>query len=210
LTRSARDAKGNPDPRLVVINGEPVGSKGGTFYLEFKREGIRRQEPVGAIPREALEAWRAKLAVLTGLIEPEGEPEEADRGLTIDQAIEKYLVEVDATKKKSTFRQYRQELEWFRKHCKKRYVSQLNRSDAMALFAQGRKELVDDRPLNQKTINRRVIIMLHAMRSQGAVILMKKGDWPKTIEKKVESCGVSLVMSSVKSVASWLAREMET
>jgi len=45
---------------------------------------------------------------------------------------------------------------------------------------------VDGRPLNQKTINRRVIIMLHAMRSQGAVIIMNKGDWPKTIDKKVE------------------------
>ena len=29
-------------------------------------------------------------------------------------------------------------------------------------------------------------------------------------ETSVLSCGVSLVMSSVKSVASWLAREMET
>lgn len=182
----ARDTKGNPDPRLVLVNGEPVSSKGGTFYLEFKRQGIRRQEPVGTVAREALEAWRTKCAVLTGQIEPEDEPEVAERGLTIDQAIENYLVEVEATKKKSTFRQYRQELEWFRKHCQKRCVSQLNRSDAMALFAQGRKELADGRPLNQKTINRRVIIMLHAMRSQGAMILMKKGDWPKTIEKKVE------------------------
>jgi integrase/recombinase XerD len=93
---------------------------------------------------------------------------------------------VEATKGEKTYRQYRRELEWFRKHCKKRVVSQLNRSDAMALFAQGRRELLDGKPLNQKTINRRVIIMLHAMRSQGAVITMNKGDWPKTIDKKVE------------------------
>ncbi len=182
----ARDAKGNPDPRLVLVGGEPVSSKGGTFYLDFSHHGKRRQESVGMVPRDALEAWRTKLAILTGQIESEDEPEEAERGLTIDQAIEKYLVEVEATKSKSTLRQYRPDLEWFRKHCQKRYVSQLNRSDAMALFAQGRKELAHGRPLNQKTINRRVIIMLHAMRSQGAVIVMKKGDWPKTIEKKVE------------------------
>ena len=182
----ARDAKGAPDPRLVVIDGEPTSSKGGTFYLEFKHHGKRRQESIGTVPREALEAWRTKCAVLSGLIEPEEEPEEVVSGLTIEQAIEKYLIEVQATKGVKTYRQYRNELEWFRKHSKKRYVSQLSRSDAMALFAQGRKELVDGRPLNQKTINRRVIIMLHAMRSQGAVIIMNKGDWPKTIEKKVE------------------------
>jgi integrase len=182
----ARDAKGAPDPRLVLIDGEPTSSKGGTFYLEFKHHGKRRQESIGTVPREALEAWRTKCAVLTGLIEPEDEPEVVERGLTIEQAIEKYLVEVEATKGKKTYRQYLRELEWFRKHCKKRHVSQLNRSDAMALFAQGRREVLDDKPLNQKTINRRVIIMLQAMRSQGAVITMNKGDWPKTIDKKVE------------------------
>ena len=111
----------------------------------------------------------------------------SDAGLTIGQAIENYLIEVEATKGVRTFRQYRRELAWFRSHCHKRYVSELNRGDAMRLFVQGRKEIVDGKPLNQKTINRRVIIMLHAMRSQGAVILMNKGDWPKTIEKKVES-----------------------
>jgi integrase/recombinase XerD len=182
----ARDAKGNPDPRLVLLNGEPISSKGGTFYLDFSQQGKRRQESVGTVPREALEAWRTKLAVLTGLIEPEEEPEVVERGLTIDRAIQKYLVEVEATKSKSTLRQYTRELEWFRRHCKKQYVSQLDRSDAMALFAQGRKELFHEEPLNQKTINRRVIIMLQAMRNQGAVIVMKKGDWPRTIDKKVE------------------------
>lgn len=182
----ARDAKGNPDPRLILLNGQPVSSKGGTFYLDFSQQGKRRQEPVGTAPKDALEAWRTKLAVLTGLIEPEEEPEEVPRGLTIDQAIEKYLVEVQATKSKNTYRQYCQELAWFRRLSKKRYVSDLDRSDIMALFAEGRKEQVDGRPLNQKTINRRVIIVLQAMRSQGAVIVMRKGDWPRTIEKKVE------------------------
>ena len=183
----ARDAKGNPDPRLVLLNGEPVSSKGGTFYLDFSENGKRRQQPVGTVPREALEAWRTKLAILTGQIEPDPETQETpEAGLTIDRAIENYLIEVEATKGEKTYRQYRRELEWFRTHCKKRYVSQLSRSDAMALFALGRREVLDDKPLNQKTINRRVIIMLHAMRSQGAVITMNKGDWPKTIEKKVE------------------------
>ena len=77
----ARDAKGAPDPRLVVIDGEPISSKGGTFYLEFKHHGKRRQESIGTVPREALEAWRTKCAVLSGLIEPEEEPEEVVSGL---------------------------------------------------------------------------------------------------------------------------------
>lgn len=61
----ARDAKGNPDPRLIVLNGHAVNSKGGTFYLDYKENGVRRQTAAGTIARDALEAWRTKLAVLT-------------------------------------------------------------------------------------------------------------------------------------------------
>jgi hypothetical protein len=66
-----RDAKGNPNPRLVLLDGELVGAKGGTFYLDFSEGGKRKQQPVGTVPREALEAWRTKLAILTGQIEPD-------------------------------------------------------------------------------------------------------------------------------------------
>jgi integrase len=51
----------------------------------------------------------------------------------------------------------------------------------MALFAAGRGE-----DLNQKTINKRVIVMLQAMRHAGANIQLRKGDWPRTIDKRVE------------------------
>lgn len=56
----------------------------------------------------------------------------------------------------------------------------------MKKFAQGREVRRDGKPLNQKTINHRVIIMLNAMRSRGAAITMRKGDWPKTVDKKIE------------------------
>jgi hypothetical protein len=69
--------------------------------------------------------------------------------------------------------------------CTKKYVADLDRSDVIALFTAGRNTLVDGQPLNQKTINRRVIFLRHAMRNQGATITMIKGDWPKTIDKKI-------------------------
>ena len=68
----------------------------------------------------------------------------------------------------------------------KRYVSELNRSDAMMMFAKGREERLNGQAFNQKTINKRVIIMLICMRSRGATIVMQKGDWPKTTDKKVD------------------------
>jgi integrase/recombinase XerD len=177
---------GKPNPKLILVNGEAVSSKGGTFYLDWRENGKRLTRPVGTTPREALDAWQLQSGVLAGEIEAPEEPAGKDKGLTIDTAIKQYLVEVKATKGERTFKEYRRQLVWFRQHSKKRYVSELDRSDAMKMFAQGREERVDGLPLNQKTINKRVIVMLNAMRSQGAVIQMKKGDWPKTVDKKIE------------------------
>jgi integrase len=177
---------GKPNPKLVLIGGRPVSSKGGTFYIEFRENGKRVQRPCGATPREALDAWHLQCGIRVGEIEAEEQPTRSDKGLTIDQAIERYLVDIKATKGERTYRAYRRQLSWFRERTSRRYVSELDRSDAMKMFAQGREERLKGRALNQKTINKRVIIMLNAMRSQGAVIEMKKGDWPKTIDKKVE------------------------
>ena len=177
---------GKPNPKLVLIDGEPVSSKGGVFYLDWREDGKRRTRPVGSSPREALDAWHLQCGLSNGDIEPEDESGQNGTKVTIDKAIEKYLIDIKATKGARTYKEYRHHLDWFRTRCTKRYVSELDRSDAIKMFAQGREERVDGKALNQKTINKRVMVMLGAMRSQGAVIEMKKGDWPKTIEKKVE------------------------
>jgi integrase len=125
--------------------------------------------------------------VQTGVMDAEEEePLWSASGLTIDAAVERYLVDIRATKSERTYREYRRQLEWFQARTAKRFVSELDRSDAMRIFALGREERVKGNPINQKTINKRVIIMLNAMRSQGARIEMRRGDWPKTIEKRVE------------------------
>jgi len=73
------------------------------------------------------------------------------------------------------------DLTWCEIICRKHVVDQLGRSDAMALFAARRAE-----DLNQKTINKRVIVMPQAMLRAGAHIQLHKGDWPKTVDKRME------------------------
>lgn len=178
---------GRPRPELVLIDGKPERSKGGTFYLEWRENGKRKTRPVGTAPREALNAWQLQTSILSGAVEPPEEWLDDPAGktvVTIDNAIERYIREVKATKSEATLTAYTHDLRWFRKHCKKHYVSRLNRDDAISLFAAGR-----DEGLNQKTVNKRVIVMLQAMRGAGAVIELKKGDWPKTVEKRVEIYG---------------------
>jgi len=174
---------GKPNPKLVLINGEPASSKGGTFYVEWRENGKRTQRPCGTTPREALDAWHLQSGILSGDVEqPAAEDADSTKeDTTIDSAITDYLRDVKATKGLATYRAYAHDLRWFRSVCKKHLVSRLDRSDAMALFAAGR-----DANLNQKTINKRVIVTLQAMRAAGASIDLRKGDWPKTTEKKVD------------------------
>ena len=51
----------------------------------------------------------------------------------------------------------------------------------MVLFAAGREE-----GLNQKTTNKRVVVMVQAMRGAGADIQLRKGDWPMTTDKQIK------------------------
>jgi hypothetical protein len=48
---------GVPYPGTAPIDGEPVRSTTGRFYLEFDENGRRIQRPVGVSPREATDAW---------------------------------------------------------------------------------------------------------------------------------------------------------
>ena len=133
---------GKPNPKLVLINGEPASSKGGTFYIEWREDGKRKQRPCGTTPREALDAWHLQSGILSGQVEqPAGEEPEPTKGDTsIDAAIRDYLRDVQATKGAATHRAYEHDLKWFRARCQKHLVSRLDRSDTMVLFAAGREE----------------------------------------------------------------------
>ena len=171
---------GKPDPRLILIDGEPTSSKGGRFYLAWREDGKLKRKAVGSSPREALNAWHLQVGIFAGDVESEPEPDAAE-SKTIDAAIADYLRDVKATKSAATYRSYKRDLTWFRQHCAKHLVSRLDRSDVMSLFAAGREERLD-----QKTTNKRVVVMLTAMRGAGAGIKLRKGDWPKTSDKHID------------------------
>ncbi len=181
----ARNQDGKPNPEKIVIEGTQVNwqSPGAKFYLDWLDPvtGKRVREIAGVAPREANDAWFRKSTILAGENDQDELTLPQPDNRTIDDAIDRFLVEVNATKGAATLKAYKRDLRWFREHCSKRYVSRVTRDDVMSMFAAGRAE-----GLNQKTINRRVIVMLSAMRGAAANIELRKGDWPKTIEKKIE------------------------
>jgi integrase/recombinase XerD len=175
--------EGRPVLNTVLIHGTPAPSKSGTFYLEWRQDGKRIQKSVGSSPREALNAWRVQCGILA---EPaswidESENGAADGHIRIATALATFLQEVKATKSPATHRDYESALYWFKANINKDYVYQVTRNDVLRLFG-----LARGLELNQKTINKRLIVLLMALRNRGSTLKLKKGDWPKTIDASVE------------------------
>ncbi|QNI33988.1 site-specific integrase [Alloacidobacterium dinghuense] len=63
------------------------------------------------------------------------------------------------------------------------HVQDVTRNDILKLLGAGREE-----DANQKTINRRAMVLLVALRNAGATIKLQKGDWPKTVDNDVDVC----------------------
>jgi integrase len=174
---------GKPRPEAVNIGGKTVKGTTGTYYVEWREHGKRVQKPVGRSPREALDAWRTRNAILEGAIEA---PEETDDSLpiehvSIESAVKIYLTEIKGTKAEGTYDAYRADLDWFKATIKRATVGKVTRSDIMQLFAAGREE-----GLSQASINRRVMVGMMAVRNAGATVKLKKGDWPKVSQGEVE------------------------
>lgn len=122
----------------------------GTFYIEWRQDGKRKQEPVGDNPRTAMEALLTKQSELNdGATDQTGN----DRGPTLQDACEAYLRAIKATRSDSTHRKYTAQVNWLLSNLHKQYVNDVTRDDIMTLFAEGRKQ-----GSNQKTINVRVMV----------------------------------------------------
>jgi hypothetical protein len=101
-------------------------------------------------------------------------------GITIEAGIKKYLEAVEATKGAGNTPFLQNMLErGLSSHITKHLVYRLDRNDLLGLFAAGRKE-----GLNQKTINKRVTVVLNMVRHLDHDIKLKKGDWPKTTQTR--------------------------
>jgi integrase len=160
------------------------GGEGRSFWI-WREGGKRNRKQVGKAPREALDAWRKATGVANGSIPDDGD-EATDGamdtpGISIEAGIKQYLDAVEATKGLGTHGSCKTCLTWAERHNTKYLVNRHDRKDLLGLFAAGRKE-----GLNQKTINKRVTVVLNMVRCPDHDIKLKRGDWPKTTEKKIE------------------------
>lgn len=172
---------GIPYPSTVVIDGVPTHSASGTFYLEYYEDGRRVQRPVGSAPRAAKDAWMRQANPADRQEEDEPAEDPNPEGVTVEEAFSRFLREVKGSREPETWRAYSADLEWAAPKLEHRLVSQITRHDILEAMGEGRAE-----GLNPKTITRRLTVALMALRNAGAVIQLKRGDWPKVTDRAVE------------------------
>lgn len=177
-----------------MIRGEVVRGTTGTFYLEWRESGKRVQRPCGVSAREALDAWNKQSGLVERAIESDQSESEFDlptvADVSIKAACDRFLAETRATKAQSTYDAYQRDLAWFKTHLPRNFVAKVCREDLILLFALGREQ-----NLSQGTINRAVMVGLMALRSAGASIVVKKGDWPKVPATEVVTYDAGQVSS---------------
>jgi len=102
----ARNEDGKPNPERIIIARKPVNwqSPGAKFYLDWTdpESGKRIRKIAAVAPREARDAWNRKSKVLAGELEQYESTQSEVENRTIDDAIEKFLIEVKATKGAAT------------------------------------------------------------------------------------------------------------
>jgi integrase len=185
---------GVPYPGTVLINGVPVRSTRGTFYLEFYEAGRRVQQPVGSSPREAKDAWYRHCTPEDQTMSESEEEIIGPEQTSVRAAFDRFLDETKATKEHATFVAYRADLNWVLQRIGKQLVGQITRHDILRAMGNGRNEGLDT-----KTVNRKLIVALMALRNAGATIEMRRGDWPKSTEPMVEKYDVGELKSFLKA-----------
>ena len=91
---------GKPRPGTVVMKGENKTGTEGTFYIEWRHDGKRHQQPVGSSSREALDRWRVHShhpAESFGSWAAQQVAGPTKPAVTVAEAITTYLAEVKAT-----------------------------------------------------------------------------------------------------------------
>ena len=184
---SGKNGKLKPD--VVIVDGFEQLHTEGRYYLDFLQDGRRRRIAAGPTAAEASTAADQQARLLTahraaadaGITLPQSTPKPGSR--LLKEAVETYLVEVQAHKKRKTHSAYRTALNYFLESCRKQTLEEITRTDMLAFktFLRHKKEQ-SDRSIANKFEN-----VMSFLKQQKIIGLIGKTDWPTFTEEEVET-----------------------
>jgi integrase/recombinase XerD len=177
---------GKIKPEWAIVDGKEERHPEAKYFIDFLQDGKRIRRPavsaadaVTMAAQQGQELIARKQAARAGIVLPE--PESANGGRSLREAVDGYLLEIQAHKKKKTHSAYRTALTYFLESCRKQTLEEITRTDLLAFktFLRDKKEQ-SDRSVSNKFEN--VMSFLKQNKITG---LIGKTDWPVFTEEEV-------------------------
>ncbi len=161
------------------------GQTTGEYWLRYNEKGKQRWKRVGSwdrVPKAKLllerELQRNEIAKQWGL-----QPPSTETSQNVPDAVERFITRKKlAGKRPATIDSYRTTLNYFRDWCPHLYIAQLTGDDLLEFAAWRKKE--GDAP---RTVANHFVTIMTFMKFCGRPKLVPIGDWPKYVERPVES-----------------------
>lgn len=177
------------DLTRVMLHGAPVVAVSGTFYLEYHEDGKKKRRSVGENHGQVKAALATQASVLglraMGVAAddaPQLRPRTSVRleGKMIREVVGWFVDTPPPEYRHKSYLKYRNALESFEAWTNKSHCIEIERDDIKAFVgAQVRQQ-----GLNISTARDKAVAVAKILRDQGAPIVMRKGDWPRTTRKK--------------------------
>ncbi len=182
---------GKIKPNAVLIDGQEEIHPEGRYYIDFLENGQRKRLAAGATAAEAqhkadhqkrlMTAHEAAAAAGIALAVPKPE---ITAGRSLQTAVETYLNEVKAHKKRKTFSAYRTALTYFLDSCHKQTLEEITRADMLAFKSYLRSNGQSGRSSRNKFENVMTFLKLHKVTDN---LNITKHDWPKFTQEVPET-----------------------
>jgi integrase/recombinase XerD len=178
-----RNANGRIKQDYVFVNRTEEKHPEGSYYLDWMEGPKRYRVAVGRDAAGAYNRQRQKEQELADgkPAEPEQPQFSADPG-TVAEAVEKYLHEIQITKKPKTHAAYSISLRYFLESCGNKRLDAVTRTDLINY----RGFLRDEKEQAPRSCWNKFSNVVSFLKSQGVRGIVTKNDWPRFVEEEPE------------------------
>jgi integrase len=173
-------ANGRIKPHYVIVDGKPEHHPEGSYNIEWREGGKRIRRSVGNDPLTAAAKAARQEQILAAKAAGIKVVEEEKKPLSLDAAMEEFLLEKEVNRKKTTISSYRNAFAVFRESCTKQNLLDIEREDILAFIKHMKKE-----GYHPRTIHQRFKLIGYFLAHYG-IKPMLKGDTPAFTREEPE------------------------
>jgi integrase/recombinase XerD len=184
-------SNGRIKQNIVLVGGKEERHPEGSYYLDWRENGVRVRLSVGKNAQDALTQRDRKTFELNAanhgvVLQSEvqnGDGSNSDGHRSLAAAVTEYLADIKLNKKHKTHAAYSTALDYFLESCKKPHLEDIDRRDMLKFSA----FLRDEKNQAPRSIHNKFSNVLGFLRSQGITEkIVKKEDWPQYTEEETE------------------------